>query len=61
MKSKKKAALLSIGIIVFVLVIDQILKIWIKTHLFLGEEIPVIDNWFLLHFVENEGMALFTI
>jgi signal peptidase II len=57
MKSKKKAALLSIGIIVFVLVIDQILKIWIKTHLFLGEEIPVIDNWFLLHFVENEGMA----
>lgn len=36
---------------------DQVLKIWIKTHLFMGESIPVFGNWFELHFTENEGMA----
>ena len=46
------------GIIIFiVLVIDQALKIWVKTHMHLGQEIIVFDHWFLLHFTENEGMA----
>ncbi len=46
------------GIIIFiVLLIDQVLKFWIKTHMYLGEEIPVMGNWFILHFTENEGMA----
>ena len=41
----------------FILIIlDQILKIWIKTHLFLGEEYQVF-NWFIIHFTENNGMA----
>ena len=41
----------------FILIIlDQILKIWIKTHLFLGEEIQIFD-WFIIHFTENNGMA----
>jgi len=45
-------------IIVFlVLVADQVLKIWIKTSMTLGQEIPVFGNWFILHFTENEGMA----
>ncbi len=39
-----------------ILLIDQVLKIWIKTHLMLGEEIPIF-SWFKLHFLENEGMA----
>lgn len=47
----------SVLIVVVVLFIDQILKIWIKTHLFLGQEFSVIGNWFLIHFVENPGMA----
>ncbi len=47
----------SLLIIFLVLLIDQILKIWIKTHMYLGGEIPVIGNWFLIHFVENNGMA----
>ncbi len=47
----------SILIIFLVLLIDQILKIWIKTHMYLGEEFPVIGHWFLIHFVENNGMA----
>ena len=44
-------------VIFLVLLIDQILKIWIKTHLTLNQEIPVIGSWFKLLFVENNGMA----
>lgn len=45
-------------IVVFlILLIDQFIKIYIKTHFFLGEEIHVAGNWFILHFTENNGMA----
>ena len=47
----------SILIILLILVVDQILKIYIKTHFMLGEEVVVAKNWFILHFVENNGMA----
>ena len=47
----------SVLIVVLVLLVDQILKIWIKTNMALGEEIPVIGKWFIIHFVENNGMA----
>lgn len=47
----------SILIILFILIADQTLKIWIKTSMSLGEEIVVFRNWFILHFVENNGMA----
>lgn len=47
----------SILIVFLVLLIDQVLKIWIKTTMMIGEEFPVIDSWFLIHFVENNGMA----
>ena len=39
-----------------VLAADQALKFWVKTHMYLGEKIPV-TSWFDLHFVENPGMA----
>jgi signal peptidase II len=48
----KKSALL----IALVLIIDQLLKVWIKTGLMLGQEIQILD-WFILHFTENKGMA----
>jgi signal peptidase II len=47
----------SILIVVLVLLIDQVLKIWIKTHMTMGEEFSVIGSWFRIHFVENNGMA----
>lgn len=47
----------SILIVVLVLLADQILKIWIKTNMTLGQEFPVIGHWFIIHFVENNGMA----
>lgn len=44
-------------LIVVILVFDQVFKFYIKTNYYLGEDHPVIGNWFRLHFVENEGMA----
>ena len=47
----------SIVLIVLLLVLDQVVKIWIKTHMMLGEEYSVFGDWFLIHFIENNGMA----
>lgn len=47
----------SLIIIFVILIVDQIFKIWIKTNFYLGEEIHVLGNWFIIHFTENEGMA----
>lgn len=44
-------------IIFSVLLLDQVVKIWIKTHMYLGQEYNVIGNWFIIHFTENNGMA----
>ena len=52
-----KRSSLIILTVFFVLIVDQVLKIWIKTNMHLGEEYNVIGNWFLIHFTENEGMA----
>ena len=38
-------------------IIDQIIKILVKTNMDLGETIDVIGDWFKLHFVLNKGMA----
>ena len=43
-------------LIILVLVVDQALKVWIKTNMMLGQEIAFFD-WFIIHFTENKGMA----
>ena len=43
-------------IMVLVIVIDQAVKIWVKTHFYYGEEVA-ITSWFRLLFIENNGMA----
>ena len=45
--------LLGIGLVV----VDQIIKVVVKTNMDLGEQIYVIGQWFRICFVENEGMA----
>lgn len=47
---------LAVAIISLVLIADQTLKIWIKTHFYLGEDY-VITSWWHLKFIENNGMA----
>ncbi len=44
-------------IIILVVLADQALKLYIKTHFYLGDIHAVAGNWFELFFVENEGMA----
>ena len=43
-------------VILLVLFVDQVTKIYIKTHFELGQELVVFD-WFKILFVENDGMA----
>ena len=46
----------SIALIFIILLIDQISKIYIKTHFILGESVDVF-SWFKILFIENEGAA----
>lgn len=44
--------------VLVILVLDQALKIWIKTNLYYGEEFKLLGlSWARIHFVENNGMA----
>ena len=47
----------SIAFIVILLILDQILKIWIKTNMMLGESYHIFGDWFQIYFIENNGMA----
>ncbi len=55
-KSIAQRGWLAIAIVVAVLVIDQIIKIWVKTHMTLHEQIEIF-SWFKIVFIENNGMA----
>ena len=57
MTKQKKYILISCCIMAAVVFLDQLLKIWVKTHMALGQLNPILGNWFNLFFVENEGMA----
>ncbi len=48
----------SLIIIFVILILDQALKFWIKTHMVLGQEFYIFNsNWFIIHFTENNGVA----
>jgi signal peptidase II len=47
---------LSALIVFAVLIIDQIIKIWVKTSMYWHESIKITD-WFYIYFTENNGMA----
>ena len=57
MEKGRRYSIIASAIIVVLILLDQILKIWVKTHMALGESIPLLGNWFNLYFVENPGMA----
>ena len=46
----------ALSIILAVLFLDQLVKVWIKLNMVLGEEYVIFD-WFIIHFTENVGMA----
>ncbi|MBO4570400.1 MAG: lipoprotein signal peptidase [Bacteroidales bacterium] len=43
--------------VVLLLVIDQVIKILVKTNMTVGQSIHVFGDWFQIHFIENNGMA----
>ena len=53
MSTRKKLIIFIIAL----LVIDQVVKIWIKTHMMIGDEFSVFGDWFKIHFIENNGIA----
>ena len=44
-------------VILIVLILDQLLKHWVKVHMYLGEERTLFDGWAKIHFIENNGIA----
>ena len=44
-------------LVLILLIADQALKIWVKTHMHLDESIVVFPDWFQLRFIENNGAA----
>ena len=54
--SNGRKGLMAVLIVVALLVIDQIIKIWVKTSMCLHESIE-ITPWFYINFIENNGMA----
>lgn len=53
---KISRGLIATLIVLAVVIIDQVVKIYVKTHFYLGESYEV-TSWFKIHFIENNGMA----
>lgn len=51
-----RIGILLASIIVLILIADQALKIWVKTHFYLGEGVE-LTPWFVIKFIQNNGMA----
>jgi len=47
----------AVAFIILILLLDQVLKVWIKTTMVIGQEIPLLGKYGMLHFIENNGMA----
>lgn len=56
MTKAQKQGFASAIFVILLILIDQIIKVYVKTHFYLGEDIEVAP-WFHLIFVENNGMA----
>ena len=54
---KKRQARLVVLLVAALIVVDQVVKILVKTNMQIGEDIPLIGEWCRLHFIENEGFA----
>jgi len=56
MPSTRLIGWMVVAIVLAVIIADQSLKIWVKTHFYMGEDLP-ITSWWHLKFIENNGMA----
>ena len=56
MSKLKSKGIIALTIILSVIIIDQLIKVWVKTSMYLHESIRITD-WFQIYFTENNGMA----
>ncbi len=54
----KKRYLITFGVVLLILIVDQAVKIWVKTSFSYDDpSISILGDWFKLNYVENQGMA----
>lgn len=44
-------------LVIFIVLIDQIIKTWVRTNMYLGQDIHFLGSHGMLHYTENNGMA----
>lgn len=55
-----KKGIIALSLILGILIVDQVVKIWVKTSLDVYQPINLIGDWFRLIYIENQGMAFGT-
>jgi lipoprotein signal peptidase len=59
-KFVKKNLMIVGALVALILLLDQLVKIYVKTHFQPGESVSVFGDWFVLEYIENQGMAFGT-
>ncbi|MGH2645474.1 MAG: lipoprotein signal peptidase [Chitinophagaceae bacterium] len=44
-------------VVIVIVILDQVLKFWVKAHMYIGQEYNILGHWFRIQFIQNEGMA----
>ena len=58
--SVKKNLVLVGAVVALILFLDQFIKVYIKSHFAPGESVSIFGDWFVLEYLENQGMAFGT-
>jgi signal peptidase II len=56
----KKNLMIVGALVALILLIDQLVKIYVKTHFQPGDSVNVFGDWFVIEYIENQGMAFGT-
>jgi signal peptidase II len=58
--SVKKNLVIVGAVVALILFLDQFIKVYIKSHFAPGESVSIFGDWFILEYLENQGMAFGT-
>ena len=59
-KFVKKNLMIVGALVALILLLDQLVKIYVKTHFQPGDSVNVFGDWFVIEYIENQGMAFGT-
>ncbi len=57
----QKKTIIVAAVVAFILVLDQVIKVYVKTHFAPYDSYPLLGNWFVAEYIENQGMAFGTV